>query len=158
VSARSTTGWAATPTRTAAALLRGRLAVDHPPTGLGISTAVIAHVVATAVELDAEAVYTVYTPSSSPLSTSAHAHNALRSALRRSCVSGWLRRKCSPSLRRSSEANSMRTPLGGRERGAHEAPVLHPIVSAREAQRSEPDTHHAGTLGLDAFGPRRVRR
>jgi hypothetical protein len=61
------------------------------------------------------------------------------------CVSGWLRRKCSPSLRRSSEANSMRTPLGGRERGAHEAPVLHPIVSAREAQRSEPDTHQAAT-------------
>jgi len=59
-----------------------------------------------------------------------------------SCVSGWLRRKCSPSLRRFSEANSMRTPLGGHARGAHEAPVLHPIVSAREARRSEPDTHH----------------
>jgi len=61
----------------------------------------------------------------------------------RSCVSGWLRRKCSPSLRRFSEANSMRTPLGGHARGAHEAPVLHPIVSAREARRSEPDTHHS---------------
>jgi hypothetical protein len=61
------------------------------------------------------------------------------------CVSGWLRRKCSPSLRRFSEANSMRTPLGGHARGAHEAPVLHPIVSAREAQRSEPDTHQTGS-------------
>jgi hypothetical protein len=64
----------------------------------------------------------------------------------KTCVSGWLRRKCSPSLRRSSEAKSMRTLLGGRERGAHEAPVLHPIVSAREAQRSEPDTQKQRSL------------
>jgi hypothetical protein len=39
----------------------------------------------------------------------------------------------------------MRTPLGGRERGAHEAPVLHPIVSAREAPRRHPAPHHSTT-------------